>query len=72
MNALINLLIQRLAQSPNVQNNPNAQQWLSIIQSGDSAHGEQIARNIAKSYGMTPEQAAQQAQNGLFGMFGRK
>lgn len=72
MNALINLLIQRLAQSPNVQNNPNAQQWLNVIQSGDSAQGEQIARNIAQSYGMTPEQATQQAQNGLFGMFGRK
>lgn len=72
MNAMINFLLQKIAQSPNLQNNPNAQQWIQVIQNGDAATGQQIARNIAQSYGMTPEQASQQAQNGLMSLLGRK
>lgn len=72
MNNMVNFLMQNALQSPILRNNPNAQQWLSVIQSGDANAGEQIAKNIAKSYGLTPEQALQQAQNGFMGMFGRR
>lgn len=72
MNPFFNFLLQNLAQNPNIQNNPNAQQWIKVIQSGDAKAGEEIARNISASYGMTPEQATQQAQAGLFNMFGRR
>ena len=52
------LLIQK---NPQMQNNPMAQQFMSILQSGNQAQGEQMARNICSSYGLTPEQALQQA-----------
>lgn len=68
-NPFVQMLLQNAMNSPVVRNNPNAQQWLQVIQNGDAQAGEQIARNICNSYGMTPEQASQQAQNGLFGMF---
>lgn len=72
MNQMINALINMAMRNPNIQNNPNAQQWLKVIQSGDAQAGEQIARNICSSYGMTPEQATRQAQSGFMGMFGGK
>lgn len=51
-----------IRQNPNVANNPNAQGMLNVIESGDSAKGEQIARNLCQTYGITPEQAIQQAK----------
>lgn len=72
MNPFVAMLIQNAMNSPMIRNNPNAQQWLQVVQSGDAKAGEQIAKNICASYGMTPEQATQQAQQGLFGMFGGK
>lgn len=72
MNALVNFLLQQVANNPRIQNNPNAQQWLQVIQSGNAQAGEQIARNIAQSYGMSPEQATKQAESGFMGMFGRR
>lgn len=51
-----------IGRSPQVMGNPNAQHMLQVIQSGDSSEGERIARNLCQSYGMTPEQALQQAR----------
>lgn len=56
-----------IRQNPNVANNPNAQGMLNVIESGDSAKGEQIARNLCQTYGITPEQAIQQAKQ-FFGL----
>lgn len=50
-----------LAQNPQLRNNPMARNALSAIQNGDSAKGEQIARNLCESYGVTPEEAYAQA-----------
>lgn len=48
--------------NPQVMNNPMAQNYISVIQSGDAQKGQQLAENICKSYGMTPQQALQQAK----------
>lgn len=64
------LLMNRLMSNPRFANNPMAQQALSIIQSGDSQKGEEMAMNILQSYGLTKEQGIQQAQNGMANMFG--
>ena len=57
-----NLALNIIANSPQVANNPNAQSLISVIQSGDSARGEQIARNLCNSYGVTEQQALEQAK----------
>lgn len=48
--------------NPQIANNPNAKGMLQAIQNGDNAKGEQIARNLCNSYGITPDQAVQQAK----------
>lgn len=57
-------LIQR---NPQVANNPQAQEYLGVIQNGDSAKGEEIANNICKSYGVTPQEAIEMAKK-FFGI----
>lgn len=52
-------LIQR---NPQVANNPQAQEYLGVIQSGDNKKGEEIANNICKSYGVTPQEALEMAR----------
>lgn len=48
--------------NPQIMNNPMAQNYINVIQSGDAQKGQQLAENICKSYGMTPQQALQQAK----------
>lgn len=59
--------INMISNNPRVSRNPQAQHMLQIIQNGDSKQGQQIAENICKTYGITPEQAVQQAKK-FFGM----
>lgn len=59
--------MQMIQRNPQISNNPTAQQYLQIIQNGDSTRGEQIADNILKSYGMNREQGINQAL-GFFGL----
>lgn len=51
-----------LAQNPQIANNPNAQSMIQAIQSGDDKQGEQIAKNLCDSYGISPQQAVQDAK----------
>lgn len=51
-----------LAQNPRIANNPNAQSMIQAIQSGDDKRGEQIAKNLCDSYGISPQQAVQDAK----------
>ena len=51
-----------ISKNPRFTNNPQAQNYLRIIQSGDSKQGEQIARNLCETYGVTPDQAVGQAR----------
>lgn len=62
MNPLINFAINMINRSPGVRNNPMAQNYLQILQSGDSEKGMQVAENICRSYGLTKEQALTQAK----------
>lgn len=51
-----------LQRNPNVANNPQAQSLMRIIQSGNSQQGEQVAKNLCDTMGVTPEEASQQAK----------
>lgn len=48
--------------APSMANNPNARAMIQAVQSGDAETGQRIARNLCQSYGITPEQAVQQAK----------
>lgn len=52
-----------ISRNPAIANNPQAQNLIGIIQNGDSKKGEEIARNLCNTYGVTPEQAVTQARN---------
>ena len=48
--------------NPQLQANPQTQQMLNVIMSGDSVRGQQIAQNLCKSMGITPEDAVATAK----------
>lgn len=50
-------------QNPQIANNPNAQQLISVLRNNDSQQGQIIAKNLCNTYGITPEQAFNQARN---------
>lgn len=56
------LVMHLIRNNPQIANNPNAQEMLNTIQSGDSQKGQQIAKNLCQTYGITPEQALQRAK----------
>lgn len=56
------LAINLISRDPRISNNPQAQAYLQIIQSGDQQQGEKIARNLCDTYGVTPDQAVSQAR----------
>lgn len=62
MNIMQNIVNAVLRRNPNIQNNPQAQEYLNVISSGDSQKGQQIAENLCKTYGVTKEQAIAQAK----------
>lgn len=51
-----------LGRNPQVANNPQAQAYLDVIRSGDAAKGEEIAKNLCATYGVTTDQAVNQAK----------
>lgn len=57
------MAISLISKNPSIANNPQAQNLISVIQNGDSKKGEEIARNLCNTYGVTPEQAFMQAKN---------
>lgn len=52
-----------LAQNPNIANNPNAQEFIQVIQNGDSVKGAQIAQNLCETYGISKEDAIKNAKS---------
>lgn len=52
----------QLKNNPNIANNPQAQSFIRVLQSGNAQMGQQIAENILKAYGMTKEQGMAQAR----------
>lgn len=67
MNPLIQqFCIRKLQSDPSKLNSPMGQELMRILQTGDTAAGEQMAYNICNSVGMTPQQlltAVQQKMN---------
>ena len=51
-----------LARNAAVANSPMGQEFIRILKSGDQAAGEQMAKNICASYGVSQEQAVSQAR----------
>lgn len=51
-----------LACNPNIANNPQAISMLNVIRSGDSIKGQEIAKNICNSMGVTEQDALNQAK----------
>lgn len=49
--------------NPNIANNPQAQAMLNVVRSGDSKKGEEIARNLCNTMGVSLEEATKQAAN---------
>lgn len=64
---VMDFALSMLGKNPNIGNNPNAQAMLSAIRSNDQQAGEQMARNICKSYGVSEQEAISQARR-FFGL----
>lgn len=69
---MANFISMLMQNNPQIAQNAQAQQWLQVIQSGDSKKGEEIARNICKNMGVTPEQGYQSATQWANSLFKRK
>lgn len=52
----------QLRNNPNIANNPQAQNYIRILQSGNAQAGQQIAENLLKTYGMTKDQGMNQVR----------
>lgn len=66
-NNLQQLAMNMLASNPRIANNPNAMAMVNAIKNNDSQTGQQIAQNLCKSYGVTEEQALNDAKR-FFGL----
>lgn len=51
-----------ISQNPAIANNPQAQEYLKVIQSGDAQRGQEIAENLCQTYGVSREDAISQAK----------
>lgn len=58
-----------IEKNPNIANNPRNQQMIEVLKSGDQAKGEELANNLCESYGVSKEEAMQQAQGFFNGNF---
>lgn len=65
MNDVLGFAMDLIERNVQVAGNPNARSMIDVIRRNDSARGEQIARNICETYGVTPEEAVRRAR-GLF------
>lgn len=67
MNSIQNFVGNIIASNPAIANNPQAQNYINVIQSGDANRGQQIADNICKTYGVSRDEALNQAMQ-FFGI----
>lgn len=56
------MALDMIRRNPKIANNPNAQELLNVIQSGDQKKGEEIASNLCKTYGISRDDAVQKAK----------
>lgn len=50
--------------------NPTQQNYVDVLKSNDANRGEQLARNICKTMGVSEQEAYNQAKQFFGGMFG--
>lgn len=62
---LKNIAMNLITRNPAIANNPQAQNYLNVIQNGDSARGQQIADNLCQTYGISRDEAIRQAKQFL-------
>ena len=55
-------MISMIKANPAIADNPQAQAYLDVLESGDAQKGEEVANNLLKSYGMTKDEALKQAK----------
>lgn len=58
MQAMVNMI----KANPAIADNPQAQAYLDVLESGDAEKGEELANNLLSTYGMTKEQALTEAK----------
>ena len=66
-NKLMQFAMNLINRNPKVAKNPVAQQLIGVIQNGSEEQGQAIAENICNSYGVTKEQALEDAKK-FFGI----
>lgn len=66
------ILQQAMRMNPNIANNPQAQQYIQVLMNGDAQKGQELARNICGSFGVTPEQGVKQCQDYISSMLNRR
>lgn len=55
------MMLQRAMSDPRIQNNPQMQEIVRVLQSGDQQAGEALAKNYIQSLGMDQQTATQQS-----------
>lgn len=61
-NGILGFAKNQIQNNPNVRNNPQFAEMIRAIENNDSVAGEQLARNLLSSYGVTQGQAVMMAQ----------
>lgn len=61
-NNLLNLAMNLIGRNPNVANSPMNQAYIDTLKSGDNTKGEQLARNLCQTYGISVEEAINRAR----------
>lgn len=61
-NAFLSSMIDRIKANPNIANNPQMLAYIEVLESGDSKRGKELANNLLETYGMTREDALNQAK----------
>lgn len=62
MNNIMNFALNLLRSNPNVANNPQSMEYVNILQSGDVLRGQQVATNLCNTYGISKEEAVNNAK----------
>lgn len=61
--ALAQMAMNRISSDPSFRNNPQAKAFVDIMQRGDVAQGQQMAKNLCQSFGVSEQEALQQAKS---------
>lgn len=62
-NAALQKLLFQIQQSPNFKSNPQAQEMLNVLLTGDSKRGEEIANQILQQNGVSREEGVNRARS---------